>query len=127
MVAVFLSFINCAKEENVPPADLVLLNGDIYTVDPDNPWAKSLVITGNTITAVCKNDKEARKFIGDETKVIDLEGKFVTPGIIDGHVHFNWAGALINDANLIKIPEDDILNTEVVYTIIDGKVFFEKK
>ncbi len=68
MVAIFLSFINCAKEENVPPADLVLLNGDIYTVDSDNPWAKSLVITDNTITAVCKNDKEARKFIGSRSR-----------------------------------------------------------
>lgn len=68
VAVIFLSFVNCAKEENVSSADLVLLNGDIYTVDPDNPWAKSLVITGNTITAVCKNDKEARKFIGSKSR-----------------------------------------------------------
>ena len=113
MAAIFLSFINCAKEENVPPADFVLLNGDIYTVDSDNPWAKSLVIMGNIITAVCKNDKEARKFIGGETKVIDLEGKFVTPGIIDGHVHFNRAGALINDANLMMVSGEESLRVEI--------------
>ena len=68
MAAVFLSFNNCAEEEDVLLADLVLLNGDIYTVDPDNPWAKSLVIMGNAITAVCKNDKEARKFIGSRSR-----------------------------------------------------------
>lgn len=113
MAAILLSFISCAEEENVPPADLVLLNGDIFTVDPDNPWAKSLVITGNAIIAVCKNDKEARKYIGDETKVIDLEGKFVTPGIIDGHVHFNRAGALINDANLMTVSGEEGLRAEI--------------
>ena len=113
MAAIFLSFINCAKEENVPPADIVLINGDIYTVDQDNSWAKALVITGNTITAVCKDDEKARRFIGNETKVIDLEGKFVTPGIIDGHVHFNHAGALINDANLMTVSDEESLRAEI--------------
>lgn len=112
MAIIFLSFINCTKKE-MPPADLVLLNGDIYTVNPDNPTAKALVIMGNEITAVCGEDSEAKKYIGDETRVIDLEGKFVTPGIIDGHVHFNRAGALINDANLMTVSDDEGLRKEI--------------
>ncbi len=122
-VIIILSFFGCAKEK-VPPADLVLLNGDIYTINPDNPEAKALVITGNKITAVFGSDEEAQKYIGEETQVIDLEGKFVTPGIIDGHVHFNRAGELINDANLMTVSDEEGLRqelTRVVNILEDGE------
>jgi len=114
-VLVFISFVSCKKEvaEPVSPADLVLLDGDIYTVDEDNPRARDMVITGNTITAVFNVDGEADKYIGEKTRVIDLKGKFVTPGIIDGHVHFNRAGALINDANLMMVSDEEGLKTEI--------------
>ncbi|MCJ7582797.1 MAG: hypothetical protein MUP98_19950, partial [Candidatus Aminicenantes bacterium] len=53
-VLVLFGSDSCKKEEAepLPPADLVLLDGDIYTVDEDNPIARDMVITGNTITAV---------------------------------------------------------------------------
>ena len=65
-----LSFLNssCMKK---PPADLVLLNGAIFTVDADNPIARALVISGNKITKICTKDSEAEKYVGDETRVID--------------------------------------------------------
>lgn len=109
---IFFSFFGCSQKAKIP-ADLVLINGDIYTVNPDNPVAKAIVITGNKITAVCKKDKDAKKYIGEQTTVIDLEGKFVTPGIIDGHVHFNRAGALINDANLMTVSDEEGLKKEI--------------
>lgn len=115
LIAILSAFIllsGCAKTI-YPPADLVLLNGEIFTVNSNNPWASALVITGNTINAVCQKDSEARKHIGEETKVIDLEGKFVTPGMIDGHVHFNRAGALINDANLMTVSDEEGLRKEI--------------
>ena len=107
-----------------PPADLVLFNGVIYTADPVNPEACALVITGNKITAVCAQDNEVGKYIGDKTVTIDLAGKFVTPGIIDGHVHFNGAGALINDANLMTVSGKEGLRKEmsrVVGILDDGE------
>ncbi|NOR13649.1 MAG: amidohydrolase family protein [Candidatus Aminicenantes bacterium] len=94
-------------------ADLVLLNGDIWTVDEAIPTAKALVVRDNAITAVCQSDAKAERYIGDETKVIDLEGQFVTPGIIDGHVHFNRAGGLILDANLMTVSDEDGLCKEI--------------
>jgi len=103
---------NCSKKE-FPPADLVLLNGDIYTVNPDSPEARALVIEGNKIVAVCQKDREAKKYVGEGTKVIDLEGNFVLPGIIDGHVHFNRAGELINDANLMTVSDGLGLREEI--------------
>jgi len=124
---IILGFFDCTKEkeeEKVPPADLVLLNGDIYTVNPDNPEARALVITENKITAVCSSDQEAQKYVGSETRVIDLGGKFVTPGIIDGHVHFNRAGELINDANLMTVSDEEGLRqelTRVVDILEDGE------
>jgi len=109
---IFFNFFGCSQRAKIP-ADLVLLNGDIYTVNPDYPVAKALVITGNKITAVFKKDKDAKKYIGEQTTVIDLKGKFVTPGIIDGHVHFNRAGALINDANLMTVSDEEGLKKEI--------------
>lgn len=123
ILVIFTSLIfssGCAQK-TYPPADLILLNGKVYTVDPDNPWASALVITGNKIIAVCKKDSQARRYVGERTRVIDLDGKFVTPGIIDGHVHFNRAGALINDANLMTVSDEAGLREEIqgVVAILD--------
>jgi len=112
VAVIILISLGCSKKE-YPPADLVLLNGDIYTVDPDNPEAKALVVRGNKIEAVCERDKDARKYIGDGTRVIDLEGRFVLPGIIDGHVHFHRAGSLLNDANLMTVSDEEGLKKEI--------------
>ena len=101
------------SQKKYPAADLVLLNGDIYTVNPSQPTAKALVIAGNKIMAVLREDSEAKKYVGKETRVIDLEGKFVLPGIIDAHVHFSQAGALINDANLMMVSDEEGLRQEI--------------
>lgn len=113
-LTVFLfSLSSCARKEKVPPADLVMLNGIIYTANPENPAAVALVITGNSITAVCAANEDAQKYVGETTRVFDLKGRFVTPGIIDGHVHFNRAGALINDANLMTVSDEEGLRKEI--------------
>jgi len=120
MTVIILASSNCAKEE-ISPAGLVLLNGDIHTVNPDNPEARALVIKGNKIEAVCQKDRKAKRYIGEGTRVIDLEGKFVLPGIIDAHVHFNRAGELINDANLMTVSDGLGLREEIsrVIEILD--------
>jgi predicted amidohydrolase YtcJ len=87
-------------------ADLILLNGAVYTMEEGQPWASAVVVTENTITAVLEDGSEAEAYRGPDTRVVDLQGKFVLPGIIDGHVHFNAAGALINDANLMTVSDD---------------------
>jgi len=50
---------------------------------PARPRASYLAVKGNTIVAVGDSEKEAGKYIGPDTRVIDLRGKFVVPGIID--------------------------------------------
>ena len=82
VLIVTLPFSGCAPQEKgdlVEPADLVLLSGAIYTMDDVLPTAKSLAVTGNTITAVGQTNEDVVKYIGEHTRVIDLQGKFVTP------------------------------------------------
>jgi hypothetical protein len=105
------ALVSCA--DRTPPADLVLVNGDLTTMEPESPSARALAITGDTIAAVCASDKEAQRWIGPATKVVDLGGGWAVPGIIDGHVHFNQAGALILDANLMTVSDEAGLRAEI--------------
>lgn len=102
-----------ACADRTPPADLVLVNGDFTTMEPGEPSARALAVTGDTITAVCASDKEAERWIGPSTRVVDLGGGWAVPGIIDGHVHFNQAGALILDANLMTVSDEAGLRAEI--------------
>ncbi len=105
-------------------ADLVLHNAVVFTVNDEMPRAGALVITGNKITAVLDGLNGAEEYIGRDTRVVDLKGAFVTPGMIDGHVHFNRAGALINDANLMTVSDEAGLREEmarVVGILDDGE------
>ncbi|MGB6075625.1 MAG: amidohydrolase, partial [Candidatus Acidiferrales bacterium] len=73
------------------PADLVLTNGDVYTVDSARPRAQAIAIRGEKIVAVGPSD-EIHAWIGPQTRVIDLHGRFAMPGFNDAHVHLASAG-----------------------------------
>lgn len=121
LAVICLIFSSC---DQIQPADIILTNGEIYTMEDDQPWASTIVITGNTITAVLDEGKGYSKYEGSDTRVVDLEGKFVVPGFIDGHVHFNNAGRFINDANLMKVSDEEGLLAEmkrVVDILEDGE------
>jgi predicted amidohydrolase YtcJ len=80
-----------AAQSAVTPADLVLRNGKIVTVDEGKPEAQALAARGDTIVAVGSN-QEIQPYIGAATNVIDLKGALATPGFIDAHVHFTGVG-----------------------------------
>jgi predicted amidohydrolase YtcJ len=82
-------------------------------MEAEQPWAEAVVITGNEITAVLSSVDEVQTYIGIETRVVDLEGAFVVPGFIDGHIHFNRAGELITDINLLPVADEQGLRDEV--------------
>jgi len=67
-------------------ADLILLNGKIVTVDKNFTIVKAVAISKNKIIAVGSN-KEIRKLANKKTKIIDLGGRTVIPGLIDAHCH----------------------------------------
>ncbi|MFZ1700289.1 MAG: amidohydrolase [Pyrinomonadaceae bacterium] len=72
-------------------ADLVLLNGNIRTLDKQRPRAEAVAVSKGRITAVGTTTK-IRKFVGPNTRVLDAKGKLVIPGFNDSHVHFTGIG-----------------------------------
>ena len=94
-------------------ATLILTNGEVYTMEEGMPWANTIVVTGNTISAVLQKNEKFNQYIGTDTRVVDLKGKFVVPGFIDGHVHFASAGRLLKDANLLQVADEAGLKKEM--------------
>lgn len=86
---------SCGKKQT--PADTVFLGGKIYTMDPEHPTVEAVVVTGDKIV-FAGAEKQAREFAGDKTNVIDLKGKTMTPGFIEGHGHIMGIG--YNELNL---------------------------
>ena len=67
-------------------ADLALINANVRTMNPLQPFAQAVAIKKNRILKVGTN-QEIRTLIGKDTKVISLDGKTVVPGLIDTHIH----------------------------------------
>ena len=78
-------------------ADSVYINGNIYTMDEDQPEAAAMAVKGQNLLYV-GNGNEIKKYIGNNTTVTDLKGKTVIPGLMEGHMHLPMLGE-----NLMKI------------------------
>jgi len=83
----FLTTAHCLAGPEGKAADYVFTNGKIYTLNPAQPWAGSVAFKGNKIVAV-GSDSETKAWIVQGTKVVDLRGRMLMPGFIDGHNHF---------------------------------------
>src|SRR6266550_1821706 len=81
------------------PADSILLNGNIYTVNGKQPHAEAIAVEANRIAFVGSNT-EAEKFRGDNTRVIDLHGRALFPGFTDSHCHIFGIGEREMNLNL---------------------------
>jgi len=73
------------------PADLVLRNGKIVTMNAPAPTAQAIAVRGDKVAAL-GSDRDAQQWIGPQTKVIDLHGMLAIPGFIEGHGHFTGVG-----------------------------------
>jgi predicted amidohydrolase YtcJ len=87
--------LGCALAAILPHAarasDLVLVNGRIYTAAAPR-WASAIAITGDTIETI-GTDAEALRTRTAKTRVVDLKGQMVIPGVTDNHTHI-WFGSL---------------------------------
>ena len=96
-VAVVIGFVVAAcggaQAQRAARADLILLHGKIVTVDPADRVAQAMAVTAGKIVAV-GSDQEIESRVGEGTRVIDLRGRTVTPGLIDSHAHFSAAAEL---------------------------------
>jgi predicted amidohydrolase YtcJ len=78
-------------ERNRTDADLILVNGNVYTVNDKQPHAESIAVKDERVVFVGSNE-EAKKFRSDLTRIIDLGGKTVVPGLTDSHCHIFGIG-----------------------------------
>ena len=74
------------------PADLILVDADVWTGDAARRWARAVAVRGDRIVAVGTDD-DVRPFEGPATEVVSLPGRMVTPGFQDAHVHPAIGGA----------------------------------
>lgn len=81
------------------PADLILRNGKIVTLERDPATAEAIAVRGDMIVAVGTNQKVA-SLAGPKTTVIDLKGATAIPGFIEGHGHFMGIGQFKRSLNL---------------------------
>jgi predicted amidohydrolase YtcJ len=107
-VSSFFLFLQCDLATSQPasqPADLILHNGFVWTVEESRPQAEALAIRGEHIMKVGGND-EVLKLKGESTRVIDLKGAFVAPGFNDNHVHFASAAQFFWNLQLMEVHSD---------------------
>ncbi len=109
-VVSILLFAACSKP-NKPSATLLIHGGPIYTVDATHPMVEAVATSGDTIL-FAGTLAEAEQFKTEQTQVIDLKGKTMTPGLIEGHGHFMGLG--YNELNL------DLMSTTSYQEIVDA-------
>ena len=107
--ALSLSLLACGGPNSTSgPADFVIRGGRIATVDEAFSFAQALAVQGNKIVYV-GNDEGVEAYTGAGTRVIELNGELVTPGLVDAHCHPFNLGA----------PEED------VFDVRDARSFAE--
>jgi predicted amidohydrolase YtcJ len=86
LAAGVLAALTTSARGDERPADLVVLNGKVLTVDARFATASAVAIRDGVFVLV-GSDSEARALVGEKTRVIDARGKTVVPGLIESHVH----------------------------------------
>ena len=105
-------FISITCQVPNDPADLILRNGKIVTMDDRWPQVSALAVKGDRISAV-GSDRDMLRYIGTETQVIDLKGMLAIPGFIEGHGHFYSLGASLMELELRNAENWDAIITLV--------------
>lgn len=83
-------------------ADFVFHNGPVYTVSGSAPWANAVAVKGKTIVYV-GDDAGAMALAGPKTQVVDLKGRLLMPGFVEGHTH-PFLGAFLTSGIDLQVP-----------------------
>ena len=133
-VAFVAMFVGSHAGAQQTRADLVLLHGDLYTVDSQRPRAQAIAVRGDRIAAV-GTDAEIQRWVGPKTRVIDLAGRLAIPGFIDGHGHYTGLGEskLVLDLTKAQTWDDivgqvrDAAKSTKTGTLIEGRGWHQEK
>lgn len=115
-----LTLLFACKKGPENPADQVFLNGIVYTVDEANPKAEAVAVKDGMILAV-GTSAEIQAFVGDATEVVDLQGKTLTPGLIESHAHLMGIGYNKLELDLMYVKTYDELVEKVAEAVAKAK------
>jgi predicted amidohydrolase YtcJ len=103
-----LSTIARAAESNAvapaaaAPVSVIFRGGKVYTVDDAKPWAEAAAIAGDSIVAV-GSDAEIAPLATHDTKTVDLSGRMLMPGFVEGHIH-PFMGSFMTSGVDLQVP-----------------------
>lgn len=103
LTSCLVAFVSTVGSANAA-ADVIIVNGDVRTVDLKKPKVQAFAIDDGKFAAIGSND-EIRALADSETKIIDADGKTVTPGFIDGHTHLTSGTDMVVGVDLSYIPD----------------------
>ncbi|MCE1245987.1 MAG: amidohydrolase [Firmicutes bacterium] len=111
-ILAIIVFSGISYASHTTAADFAFVNGNIYTVNEKQPHAEAVAVSGEKIIFV-GSGKDVKKYIGKNTKVIDLKGRLMLPGFIDAHCHPIFSvvisgGIVIGDNSSIKAVLADV-------------------
>ena len=108
LVYLVASLVTAACQPSVDPADFVLRNGKVVTVDDVVAEAEAVAIRGDRIIAVGRN-ADINRYVGPTTEILELEGNLAIPGFIEGHGHFLGIGDSKLQLNLMDLESFDAM------------------
>ena len=114
-----LTISGCSRRGDVPPADLVIENAKVVTIDKANPRAEAIAFIGEKIVAVSTNRKIKSYIDEGTTTVIDAKGRLVVPGFNDAHAHFGGIDPDYIDFRYITDPK--IITEKVAEKVAQAK------
>ena len=111
LAALFL--LPAASPAQQQPADLIVTNARIYTVDERRPFGEAMAIAGGRVRFV-GSERGALALKGPRTRVMDLEGRTVIPGMVDAHAHLLGLGMALRTVDLTGTKSYDEVIARVV-------------
>ncbi|WP_405243090.1 amidohydrolase [Lentisalinibacter salinarum] len=103
----------------VEPADIVFTGGVIHTADEARSRAEAVAVRGDTIVAV-GDAGEVSAWIGDATRVVDLDGRTVLPGFHDAHMHPLTGGEMLLGCSLFGLTTRDAILAKVAECVAES-------
>ena len=111
LILFFLLFFSCQKYSDLK-ADLIITNAKIWTGNKDHDMAQSMAIKGDSILNIGMDEKILH-LKGKNTKIIDMKGRFITPGFIDSHVHLITGGRSLLSVDLRDAQTPEVFSKRV--------------
>jgi predicted amidohydrolase YtcJ len=99
LIALAIGVLGSCQGGEMATADLVLTNGVVWTGIQGEAPAEAVAVSGTRIVAV-GSVEEVDALVGPTTRVVDLQGRLATPGIIDAHTHFVQGGFQLSSVDL---------------------------